>query len=90
MFWINEDGKKEVAIFDCGPEDQPKFLMFRRLPERYLRESLNRLSVVRVSEVHLWGDEIPDPLLEDFYLGKPAVPFSAPNQVISAGNSETT
>jgi len=43
-----------------------------------------------VSDVLFWGDEIPDPLLENFDVGKPSVPFSAPDQFGSAGNPETT
>ena len=51
--------------------------------------NLTGLPAVGVSEVHLWGDEIPDPLFENFDVGKASVPFSTPNQFFSAGNPET-
>jgi len=34
--------------------------------------------------------DIPDPLLESLDVGKASVPFSTPDQFISAGNPETT
>ena len=90
-FRILEDEKGGEAIFGCRQEDRPQPFCMSKITRRASRGmNLAGLSSVGVTEVHLRGDEIPDPLLENFDVGKPAVPFSAPNQFIFAGNSETT